>query len=140
MAVTGPGPVLGRLRFVSLPGVSRLITMGFLDSFKSWLRTETAEAQDLGRQTEGRMEAELDRREGELNLTPEQRLDQLQDKIADGDSTLDSLREKIEGREALADATGEVADLGRSADGSPLDNVLDLESEEIVPPEPPPSS
>ncbi|MGH1491960.1 MAG: hypothetical protein ACRBK7_21655 [Acidimicrobiales bacterium] len=114
--------------------------MGFLDSFKSWLRTETAEAQDLGRQTKGRMEAELDRREGELNLTPEQRLDQLQDKIADGDSTLDSLREKIEGREALADATGEVADLGRSADGTPLDNVLDLESEEVIPPEPPPSS
>lgn len=112
--------------------------MGFLDSFKSWLRTEAAEAQDLGRETKGRMEADLDRREAELNLTPSERLDQLQDQIADGDSTLDALRDKIEGREALAEASAEVADLGAKAtDGA--DDVLDLESEEIIPPEPPPA-
>ncbi len=112
--------------------------MGFLDSFKSWLRTEAAEAQDLGRETKGRMEADLDRREAELNLTPEERLDKLQDEIADGDSLLDGLRDKIAGREALADATAEVSDLGAKADGA--EDVLDLESEEIIPPEPPPGN
>lgn len=116
--------------------------MGFLDSFKSWLRTEAAEAQDLGQQTKGRMEADLDRREAELNLTPEQRLDRLQDQIEDGDA-FDSLRDKIEGREALADASAEVADLGgdsaNKAMGDVVGDVMDLESEEIVPPEPPPA-
>lgn len=107
--------------------------MGFLDSLKSWFKAEAAEAKDLGRVTKGRLEADLDRREAELNLTPEQRLEQLQGKIADGDSVFNELQDKIDGRGALADAT---ADLAESAND---ENVLDLESEEVIPPEPPPT-
>ncbi len=108
--------------------------MGFLDSFKAWFKTEAAEAGELGRQTKGRMEAELDRREAELNATPEQRLDQLQEKIADGDSLFEELQSKVDGREALADANADIAGIDAKKD----DDVLDLESEEIIPPEPPP--
>lgn len=110
-------------------------SMGFLDSLKAWLKTEATEAQDLGRATKGRLEADLDRREADLNLTPEQRLDQLQDKISEGDSVFESLQDKIDGREALADAKADLADKPADAD-----DVLDLESEEVSPPEPPPSS
>jgi hypothetical protein len=111
--------------------------MGFLDSIKSWFRTEAAEARDLGQDTMGRMEADLNRREAELNLTPEERFDQLQQEISDGDSALDALRDKIEGREAVAEASADVADLDRQAVERAQD-VLDLDSEEITPPEPPP--
>ncbi len=108
--------------------------MGFLDSLKAWLKTEAAEAQDLGQATKSRLEADLDRREADLNLTPEQRLDQLQEKIAEGDSVFEGLQDKIDGREAHAEATADLADKPNQAE-----DVLDLESEEVVPPEPPPT-
>lgn len=109
--------------------------MGFLDSFKSWFKTEAAEAGELGRQTKGRLEAELDRRESELNATPAQRLEQLQEQIADGGSDFDELQAKIDGRGALADAAADVAGLGVENDP----DLLDLDSEEVTPPEPPPA-
>ena len=109
--------------------------MGFLDSLKAWLKTEAAEAQDLGQATKGRMEADLDRRERELNLSPEERLDALQDKIDDGDSVFANLQDKIDGREAHAEATADLADKPADED----DDILDLESTEVIPPEPPPA-
>ncbi len=108
--------------------------MGFLDSLKAWLKTEASEAQDLGRKTKSRMEADLDRREADLNLSPEQRLEQLQGKISDGDSVFESLQDKIDGREALADATADLTDAPQNAE-----DVMDLDSEEVIPPEPPPT-
>lgn len=115
--------------------------MGFLDSLKAWFRTEAAEAQDVGRGVKARMEADLDRREAELSASPQERFEQLQESMAANDGALDDLRAKIEGRGAMADASAEVADIDaaqRRADGG-ADEVLDLESEEIIPPEPPPT-
>ena len=109
--------------------------MGFLDSLKAWLKTEAAEAQDLGHATKGRLEADLDRREAELNLTPEQRLDALQDKIDGGDSVFEHLQDKIDGREAHAEATSDLAD----RPGADDEDVLDLDSTEVIPPETPPA-
>ena len=111
--------------------------MGFLDSVKAWFRTETAEAKDVGRGLRDRMDADLSRREAELEMTPEERLDQLTESI-EGDTSLDDLRSKIEGREALAEATADVAGIDAEQRAA-ADDVLDLESEEIVPPEPPPA-
>ncbi len=110
--------------------------MGFLDSVKSWFRSEAAEAGELGRETKTRLERDLDRREAELAATPEQRLEQLQDQIADGDTTFGDLQSKIDGRGALADATADVAGIDRRDQ----DDVLDLDSEEIDPPDPGPAS
>lgn len=108
--------------------------MGFLDSLRAWFRTEAEEAKDAARQAKGRLEADLDRREAELRATPEERLEQLQRDIADGDTTFEDLQAKIDGRAAKADATADVADLDSTRD----EDVLDLESEEVIPPEPPP--
>lgn len=109
--------------------------MGFLDSVKSWFKEEAAEAADLGQETKSRLERDLDRREADLNLTPEERLEQLQDQIADGDDSFAAIQDKIEGRGALADATSEVSEQAKAA-ADAADDVLDLESEEITPPEP----
>lgn len=106
--------------------------MGFLESVKSWFRSEAAEARQVGRSTKTRLERDLERREAELAATPEQRLEQLQGKIADGDATFEDIQGKIDGRGALADATTDVADIDRPA----KDDVLDLDSEEIDPPDP----
>lgn len=107
--------------------------MGFLDSLKSWFKTEATEAQDLGRATKSRLESDLDRREADLNLTPEQRMEKLQDQIADGDASFGDLQDKIDGRGALADANADLADAEKTA----AEDIMDLESEEIVPPENP---
>lgn len=82
--------------------------MGFLDSLKTWFRSESADAKDLLGHTRTRMESDLDRREAELAASPAQRLEQLQEQIAEDDS-FDSLRDKIEGRGAKAEAVEELA-------------------------------
>lgn len=112
--------------------------MGMLDSLKAWFRTESAEAANLAQGTKGRLEADLDRREADLNLTPEERLEQIQQQI-DDDIGFDQLRDKIEGRHLKADATTEVAEAEAEARQS-ADDVLDLPSEEVDSPEPPPTA
>lgn len=107
--------------------------MGFLDSVKSWLRSEAAEAKDLGEKTKSRLETDLDRREAEMNLTPQERMERLQEQIEDG-SSFEAIQDKIEGREALADATADVTGLDQKARGVD-DDIMDLDSEEIIPPD-----
>lgn len=111
--------------------------MGFLDSVKAWFQSEAAEARDLGQDTKGRLERELDRREADLALTPEERLEQLQSKIED-DSGFAAIQDRIEHKEALADAAADVTGIDDKVRDAASD-VLDLESEEIVPPEQPPT-
>lgn len=93
--------------------------MGFLDSLKAWFRTESDEARKMGREAKGRLEADLERREAELGASPAEKLDIIQDRIAEEDAVFDDLRDKIEGRGAGADATAEVADLDRPDDTDP---------------------
>lgn len=98
--------------------------MGLLDSLKSWLSSEASEAADVGRNTKGRLEADLDRREAELAATPAERMEQLQAKIAEGDDSFDDLRSKIEGRELKAEAVSEVAEIDAEAAGA-TDAIVD---------------
>lgn len=112
--------------------------MGFLDSVRSWFRTEAAEAREVGQQARSRMEADLDRREAELNLTPAERMEQLQQQI-DDNSSFEAIQDRIEGLGATAEATADVADTDKAARDA-ANEVLDLPSEEVIPPEPPPSS
>lgn len=110
--------------------------MGFLDSLKSWLRTESADAKDLLGDTHSRMESDLDRREAELAASPAERLEQLQNQIAEDDS-FGSLRDKIEGRAAKADAVEELAVEPDGAEGADPDHA-DIEDAEVVGETPPP--
>ncbi|MEM9565931.1 MAG: hypothetical protein AAGA93_25135 [Actinomycetota bacterium] len=99
--------------------------MGFLDSLKAWFRTESNEARDLLDTTKSRMEADLDRREAEAAATPAERMEQLQEQIADGGDAFDAIRDKIEGRGLRAQAVEEVADVDGAADH-------DIEDAELV--------
>lgn len=101
--------------------------MGFLDSLKTWLRTESADAKDLLGDTTTRLESDLNRREAELGASPAERLEQLQDQIAEDDS-FGSLRDKIEGRSAKADAVDELADI---PDQSGTDGA-DIEDADVI--------
>ena len=110
--------------------------MGFLDSMKAWFQSEAAEARDLGHETKGRLERDLDRREADLALTPEERLEQLQSKIEDS-TGFKAIQDRIEHKGALADAAADVAGIDNKVKDAAAD-VLDLESEEVIPPEQPP--
>lgn len=107
--------------------------MGFLDSLKTWLRTESADAKDLLGDTKGRLESDLDRRESELAASPAERLEQMQAQIADDDS-FGSLQDKIEGRAAKADAVEELADIP-DGDGDADEAIEDAD---VVAESPPP--
>ncbi|MEL6982652.1 MAG: hypothetical protein AAFO29_09545 [Actinomycetota bacterium] len=109
--------------------------MGFLDSLKTWLRTESADAKDLLGDTKSRMESDLDRREGELAASPAERLEQMQAQIADDDS-FGSLRDKIEGRAAKADAVEELADTPDADEDADIDEAI--EDADVVAETPPP--
>ncbi|MEM7321924.1 MAG: hypothetical protein AAF531_02465 [Actinomycetota bacterium] len=111
--------------------------MGFLDSVRSWFRAEAAEARDLGDRTKSRLEADLDRREAELNLTPEERMARIQEEIQD-DTGFAAIQDRIENRVAGADAAADVADVDGAARAA-AEEALDLPSEEVIPPEPPPA-
>lgn len=95
--------------------------MGFLDSVKAWLKEESAEAADLGRSTSGKMSRELDRREAVQNASPSERMSQLQEDIANNDSSFEALQDKIEGKAALADAKADLAD-AESVDTQSVDD------------------
>lgn len=96
--------------------------MGFLDRFRSWLATESAEARDLGRDTKHRLEADLEQREAELAASPSEKLDMLQQEIADSDSSFDQLRDRIEGRSAHASAVEELTDENPDGEDQPEDS------------------
>lgn len=107
--------------------------MGFLDSLRSWFASESAEAKKLGQSTQQRLETELDRREAELAASPSERIEMLQDEIADSDTTFDALRDKIEGRSERADATAEVAEVDQAVrDGADEPSTDEIEDIEIV--------
>lgn len=115
--------------------------MGFLDSLKTWFRSESAEAKDLLGETRGRLETDLDRREADMAASPAERMEQLQEQIA-GDDSFDALRDKVEGRGAKAEA---VEELMVDAEAEP-DDIVDGElvdeagSETRVDPEDPTAS
>lgn len=111
--------------------------MGFLDSLKAWLKTETSEFSDAKRDLEGRIDSGLNKRERQLNETPEEAMERLQQEIADGESSFHDIEDKIGHTQAKADAVADLAD--NTADGTTdvaageVEDILDLDSEEIDP-------
>ena len=110
--------------------------MGFLDSLKAWLKTETAELADAKGDLESRLDGELSDRERRLNETPEEAMERLQQEIAENDSSLGAMEDKIGHVQAKADAVADMeAGAGETgaaeASGGPDEDILDLDSEEI---------
>jgi hypothetical protein len=85
--------------------------VGFLDTVRSWFTSEAAEARASVDNARSRLEAEMDRRERDLEASPLERMEQIQAEI--GDDPMASIRERIDGTQAHAEA---VEDLSSESD------------------------
>jgi hypothetical protein len=84
--------------------------MGLLHSISSWFSRESAEVRQSRDDLEQRIETDLTGKEQALSATPEEGVDQLQEAIADSETTFEAIREKIEGTSAHAEALVELDD------------------------------
>ena len=100
--------------------------MGFLDALRAWLKNETTELSDAKRDLERRLDDGLGKRESQLDETPVEAMERLQQEIADGDSSFHDIEAKIGHIRAKADAVTDPADSTDQAE-----DILDLDSEEI---------
>ena len=84
--------------------------MGFLHTLKAWLRTEAADLAESAKQMEERLDADLSKRERQLNETPEEAMKRLQSEIDDSESSFDAISDKIGHAAAKADAVADLVD------------------------------
>lgn len=70
--------------------------MSLWDTVRNWFKSEAESARDLAQDLEAKWSTDLDRKEAELAATPEERIEQLQDQIADQSSVFDDLKARIE--------------------------------------------
>lgn len=69
--------------------------MGLMDSLKNLITGEVEAANDLKTDVEASWSADLDRREAALNATPEEKIESLQDRIAQNSSFFGELRNRM---------------------------------------------
>lgn len=81
--------------------------MGFLDTVTSWLKREAADVKESVDALEERLDADLSRRERELEATPEERIEMIQ---ADTgvDDALAEIQDKIDRAQASAEANSDL--------------------------------
>lgn len=72
--------------------------VSILERLRLALRREKADIGEAWRDAEARLDADLDRREGALTASPEEKLAQVQSEIDADENALDEIRRKIEGR------------------------------------------
>jgi hypothetical protein len=72
--------------------------MGTWDRIRAALRREGRELDDLAKDVQTRANAALDKRERELNATPEEKLAIEQERGAELDAEFDAVRRRIEGK------------------------------------------
>lgn len=87
--------------------------MGFVEQVKGWLRSEAKEAKEAIGDLESRLDSDLSAKERQLGETPSQAMERLQHEIAEGESSLDAIGDKIGRSSALADARAELAEDGQ---------------------------
>jgi hypothetical protein len=82
--------------------------MGLWETVRAWFKTETADLGDAAKDLEGRVDADLSRRERQLNETPEQAIARIQAEADSGDEdSFAAVSEKIEAAAARAAAAAE---------------------------------
>ena len=82
--------------------------MGFLDSITGWFRKEASDVKASVDRLEARLDSDLSRKERQLSATPEERMEMIQEDTS-VDDALSAIQDKIDGRQAHADATAELA-------------------------------
>ena len=83
--------------------------MGLLDAFTTWIRNEARDVKASLDRTEDRLDADLTRRERELNATPEERMEMIQAEAGSSDALAD-IQNKIDGAQAKAEANADLLD------------------------------
>lgn len=81
--------------------------MGFLDTVRRWLADEAAEAKDSLDGLERRLDADLTRRERELERSPTERLDSIRAETG-SDDLLAEVQDAVDRSAAAAEASAEV--------------------------------
>ncbi len=82
--------------------------MGFLDAVTSWFRREAQDVKDSVDRLEDRVDADLSRRERELDATPEERMEMIQEETA-ADDALAEIQSRIDRSQAQAEAHADLA-------------------------------
>jgi phage shock protein A len=90
--------------------------MGFLDSLKSWLRTEAAELAETKADLETKLDRNLSEKERQLNETPTEAMDRLQREIDDNQGSFDAIEDRLAHGQATADAHAEFIDAESESD------------------------
>lgn len=83
--------------------------MGFFDSVRTWLGREATEIKSSVDALEHRLDADLTRRERELNASPGEKLEMIQSDTS-ADDALAAIQDKIDSTQAHADATADLID------------------------------
>ncbi len=109
--------------------------MGLLDSITGWLRKEKSDIGDAIDDATESLDRDVQRKERELDATPEGRIEMIQGEI--DDDPFAAIRDRIEGSTADADAEAEVdaidgpvLDEPVSDEASPDDRVVDEPADE----------
>ena len=72
--------------------------MTFWESVKAFLRREASDVKDGFEDLKDRFDAELTKREAELEATPSERLEMIRDDIEQSDTVFDRIEDKIDSR------------------------------------------
>jgi len=78
--------------------------MGVWDTVRSWFKSEAVELVDAKKDLEERLDADLTRRERQLDETPAEALERLQREAADSDDSFSAISDKIDAAAARAAA------------------------------------
>jgi hypothetical protein len=102
--------------------------MGMWDSLKAWMKRESADLKDAAGDLEQQLDADLTRREQQLNESPAEAMERLQAEIAGNDSALSELGDKIGQAGARADAS---ASLDHNDDGADPDDPDEADPDDL---------
>ena len=115
--------------------------MGLFNKVGSFFRREAKDLSDAAEDVKDKFDHELSKREHQLEMTPAEKIEALQQQASANDERFDQIADKAADRRALADAVSEVGELpndpslpnishivlpdGRVRSGSDVDQVVD---------------
>ena len=70
--------------------------MSLWESVKSWFRSESTEAREWSGDLQRDLSADLDRKEADLQASPAEKIESLQDQISGNTNTIDEIKGRIE--------------------------------------------
>jgi methyl-accepting chemotaxis protein len=95
--------------------------MGLWNSVKAWVKREASDLKEATDDLEQQLDADLSRREEQLDETPQESVERLQAEIEQGDSAYAELGDKISQAAARAAAASEVSRDGDEVDADGMD-------------------